>query len=108
MTGTGAYSSISGHPRGSTLALVVAPRSSRNKLELQDKGQIRVRITAAPVDGAANAMLRKILADALEVPRSRISILSGESSRQKRLLIEGVSQSELGRRLHEHLQTRPA
>lgn len=50
-------------------------------------------------------MLRKILADALDVPRSRISILSGESSRQKRLLIEGVSQSDLGRRLQEHLRT---
>jgi uncharacterized protein YggU (UPF0235/DUF167 family) len=108
MPGPEAQSPISDHPRGSTLALVVAPRSSQNRLERQGDGQLRARIAAAPVDGAANAMLRKMLADALDFPRSRISILSGESGRQKRLLFEGVSQSELNRRLLEHLRAQRA
>jgi uncharacterized protein (TIGR00251 family) len=50
-----------------------------------------VRLRAAPVDGAANAELIAVLADALGVPKRAVSIVSGERSRQKRVRIEGVT-----------------
>lgn len=50
-----------------------------------------LRLNAAPVDGAANAELIDVLADALGIPKRAISIVSGERSRQKRVRIEGVT-----------------
>jgi uncharacterized protein (TIGR00251 family) len=60
---------------------------------------VLVRLHAPPVDGAANAELIDVLADALDVPRRAVSILSGERSRQKRVRIEGLSESEVTARL---------
>jgi uncharacterized protein (TIGR00251 family) len=50
-----------------------------------------IRLTAPPVDGAANAELIEILADAFDVPKRAISIITGERSRQKRVHIEGLT-----------------
>ena len=50
-----------------------------------------VRLHAAPVDGAANAELIQVLAEALDVPKRAVSIASGERSRQKRVRVEGVT-----------------
>jgi uncharacterized protein (TIGR00251 family) len=60
---------------------------------------VLVRLHAPPVDGAANAELIDVLADALGVPRRAVSILSGERSRQKRVRVEGLSESEVTARL---------
>ena len=54
-------------------------------------GAVLVRLHAAPVDGAANAELIEILADALSVPKRAVSIVSGERSRHKRVRIDGVT-----------------
>lgn len=104
MPGKDLENAVTSHQSGSTLALTVVPRSSRNRLELQEQGQVRVRIAAAPVDGAANAALMKFLASELGVPRSRLSILSGEASRTKRILVEGMDRIDLVRRLEEAAQ----
>ena len=90
---------IGEHPRGSTLSVTVVPRASRNRLELQADGTVRARIAAPPVDGAANAALVKFLADALDLPRSRLAIESGESSRRKRIVAEGIDPVDLATRL---------
>lgn len=50
-----------------------------------------VRLSAPPVDGAANAELIEVMAGALGVPKRAITITSGEASRRKTLLIAGVS-----------------
>ena len=50
-----------------------------------------VRLNAAPVDGAANAELIAVLADALGVSKRAISVVSGERSRQKRVRVDGVT-----------------
>jgi len=49
-------------------------------------------LNAAPVDGAANAELIEVLADALDVPKRAVSIVGGERSRQKRVRVDGVTQ----------------
>ena len=52
-----------------------------------------VRLNAPPVDGAANAELIEVLADAIGVPRRAVSIVAGERARQKRVRIDGVTQA---------------
>ena len=64
------------------LALRVQPRASRDEL-LIDGERLRVRITAPPVDGAANAHLVRFLADACGVPVARVALLRGQSGRDK-------------------------
>ncbi|OAI44181.1 hypothetical protein AYO38_10025 [bacterium SCGC AG-212-C10] len=65
-------------------AVRVTPRASRDAIEGFDaKGVLRVRVTAPPADGAANAALTKLLANALSLPTRDIVLVSGATSRQK-------------------------
>jgi uncharacterized protein YggU (UPF0235/DUF167 family) len=97
---------IASHARGSALALTVAPRSSTNRLEIQDDGTLRARITAPPADGAANATLLRFLADRLDLPRTRLTIASGDSNRRKRIIIAGIDPADLALRLERALAER--
>lgn len=54
-------------------------------------GALLVRLNAAPVDGAANAELIEILAQALDVSKRAVSIVTGERGRQKRVRIDGMT-----------------
>ena len=61
----------------------VIPRAKQNKITTDDDGRLRVHITAAPVDGAANDAVIKILAEYFNIPKSQIKIVRGETSRDK-------------------------
>jgi hypothetical protein len=61
----------------------VSPRSSINKVEKISKGEYKVKLTAPPVDGKANDMLIKILAEHFDVPKSSLNIVGGKSARIK-------------------------
>jgi uncharacterized protein len=89
------------HEKGCVISLTVMPRSPVNRLEIHTDGTIRVKLTAPPVDGAANAGLLKFMAKVLDVPRSKLRILAGSQSRYKRLLVEGISPDSLCKRLSE-------
>ncbi|MCA9864084.1 MAG: DUF167 domain-containing protein [Thermomicrobiales bacterium] len=78
------------HPHGCVISLTVAPRSPGNRVEIDSSGSIRVRLSAPPVDGAANASLIKFLSTVLGVPRSKLTIVAGGHSRHKRLLARGL------------------
>lgn len=65
------------------ITLRVIPRARQNKIELDESGVYRVHITAAPVDGAANVAVIKMLAEYFGVPKSQITIIRGETSRDK-------------------------
>ena len=69
-----------------------------------DDGSLRVRVTAAPVDGAANSALLRYLSDVLRIPRSRLAIDSGKNSRRKRIVVADVSPEALERRLRDALR----
>ena len=56
---------------------------------------IRIRLTASPVEGKANAALVKFLAEVLDVSRTQIEIVRGEKSKQKLVRIRGQSAAEL-------------
>jgi uncharacterized protein len=92
-------SPISSHARGSALSVTVVPRAGRTSIEESTDGTLRARVAAPPVDGAANATLLRLLADVLDVPRSRLEIASGLSSRHKRVVVEGMTPGELQKRL---------
>jgi uncharacterized protein len=90
---------VAPHARGSALSIIIKPRSSRTGLELAEDGSLRLSVTAPPVDGAANAAVLRFLADVLDVPRSRLSIASGETSRRKRIVVAGMAVEDLERRI---------
>lgn len=71
-------------------AVRVSPRASREAIAGVHDGALKVALTAPPVEGAANAALIALLAKALGVPKRSVRIVSGESSRQKRVEVEGV------------------
>ena len=73
----------------------VIPRAGKSGIAGMRGDALLVRLHAAPVDGAANAELIEVLAEALGVPKRAVSIASGERSRQKRVRIEGVTNEML-------------
>ncbi len=79
-------------PLGVELVVQVQPRASRTRVVGEHDGRLKVQLAAPPVDGEANAALIEFLADTLECRKSAVTLLDGETSRKKRLRIEGVSE----------------
>lgn len=76
---------------GVELSVLVQPRASRTKVLGEHDGRLKIALAAPPVDGAANAALVELVADLLGVRRAQVSLLDGESSRRKRVLVQGVT-----------------
>ena len=83
-----------------TLSVRIQPRASKNELVAMEGGGFKIRLTAPPVDGAANEALVKYLAVVLSVPKSHIEIVSGHTSRDKILRINGISDADVKRLLN--------
>ena len=75
------------------------PRASRNEIAGLHGAELRIRITAPPVDGAANEALIQVLARALGLSRSDINLLAGEGSRSKIVSARGITPDEAAHRL---------
>ena len=75
-------------PEGMTVTVFVQPRSSKNSIVGLHGDALKIRLTAPPVEGAANKMCIEFLAKQLGVSKSSLSIISGHSSRTKRILIK--------------------
>ena len=91
--------------KGSALAVRVTPRASRNEIvEVQSDGTVRIRLTAPPVEGRANAALIDFLAGVLEVAPSRIEIVAGESGRDKLVSILDMESVEVQQKILHHLE----
>lgn len=78
-----------------TFAVRVVPRASRSEIVGEHDGALRIRIAAAPVDGAANEELVRLLARALDVSRSAIEITIGHSSKLKTVKVAGIQAAAL-------------
>ena len=76
---------------GALIAVKVIARASKSAVSGIRDGALLVRLCAPPVDGAANAELLDVMADALGVPKRAITITAGETSRRKTLRITGMS-----------------
>lgn len=70
------------------LQVYIQPRASRDELAGWHERGLKIRLKAPPVDGAANKQLLKFLARLFKVPASNVSLLKGETSRQKTLAIQ--------------------
>ncbi len=89
-----------------TIDVLLKPGAKNNAIELAPGGGLRIRVTARPVDGKANAGLIRLLAKALRVPKSSLSIVKGTTSRAKVIAVDGLDSTEsLYRRLREQRDT---
>ncbi|HJP15067.1 MAG: DUF167 domain-containing protein [Nitrospinota bacterium] len=75
--------------------VAVQPRSSKAAVEGARGGALSVRLTSPPVDGAANKQCVEVLAKAFRIPKSTVEIVSGASSRRKRIRIDCADPSAL-------------
>jgi uncharacterized protein (TIGR00251 family) len=80
---------------GCTLSVRVHPGARRNDISGLHAGAVKISITTPPTDGRANEALIEFLAERLRVPRARVAILSGATSRSKALRITGKSAAEV-------------
>ncbi len=83
-----------------TLTMRIQPRASRNGIVVMEDGSLKIRLTAPPVDGAANEALIKYISDVLGLAKSQILIITGHTSREKIVKIEGLSEPEARRLLN--------
>lgn len=79
---------IKKNAKGIIFKVFVQPRSSKNMIAGIYGDAIKIKLTAPPVNGAANRMCIKYLANILKIPQSKIEIISGHTSRTKHLLVK--------------------
>ena len=83
-----------------TFAVRVQPRASRDEITGVVGGAMRIRLTAPAVENRANEALCEFLSALLKRPKSAVRILSGDRSRAKRVVIEGVTRRQVEELLH--------
>ena len=76
---------------GFILSIRTHPGSSKNRIIGEYGGRLKLAVTAAPEKGKANKAVIELLAETLRIHESSIHIISGESSRDKRFVIEGLT-----------------
>ena len=76
---------------GVTLAVKVQPRASKNEICEALGHELRIKVTAPPVDAAANEAAIQLLAETFACPRSAVQILRGQTSRHKIIKLRGLS-----------------
>jgi uncharacterized protein len=84
---------------GTTFAVKVHPGARKNAITGEAGDALKVSLTAPPVGGRANEACIEFFADLLQLPRSSITIASGQSNRNKVIHIAGLSAAELRQRL---------
>lgn len=80
---------------GVYLAVKVQPRASRTEIGEPMGDELKIKVTAPPVDAAANQALVDLLAETLDCPRSAIQIVRGQTSRHKTIWIKGKTIDEI-------------
>ena len=85
----------------SRISIYVQPRASKTMVDGMHDGCVKVRLAAPPVDGAANAALIEFVAERLSLAKSRVRIVSGQTSRRKVVEVDGVSVEQLTEALRE-------
>ncbi len=85
---------------GAALPVKVVPRASKNEIVgIGPDGSLRIRVTAPPVDGAANEAVIDLLAKVLDIPKSNIDIVAGLTNTNKLVSIIGVDPLQVDEKL---------
>jgi uncharacterized protein (TIGR00251 family) len=83
---------------GVLLSVKLQPRASANEIGDALGSELRIKVTAPPVDAAANEALVKLLAQHLDCPRNRVELVRGHTSRHKTIKLYGLTPEQvLGR-----------
>jgi uncharacterized protein (TIGR00251 family) len=84
---------------GVFLSVKLQPRASANEIGEALGSELRIKVTAPPVDAAANEALVKLLAQHLDCPRNRVELVRGHTSRHKTVKLYGIAAEEVARKL---------
>lgn len=82
-------------PDGVLLAVKLQPRASKNEIAPPLGDELKIKVTAPPVDAAANEALVELLAEKLDCARNRIELLRGHKSRHKTIKLYGFAPEEV-------------
>jgi uncharacterized protein len=92
---------ITEHAEGCILPVRAQPGARKNAALGEHAGARKLAVTAPPEDGRANQALTELLRELLGLKRSHVELLSGQTSREKRFLLRGVTKAELMAKLAE-------
>lgn len=84
---------------GVYLSVKLQPRASRNEIGGALGDELKIQVTAPPVDSAANAALLALLVETLGCPRQAMQLVHGHTSRHKQILLRGQDAAEVARKL---------
>jgi uncharacterized protein (TIGR00251 family) len=80
---------------GAHIVVRLQPRARANEIVGEREGALLVRVTAAPVDGRANAALCRLIAKRLHVGSTRVAVIRGAGAREKIVRVEGLTPAEV-------------
>ena len=89
--------------KGISFAVKVQPRARKNAITGVVGDALKLALTAPPVEGKANQAVIEFFADLFAIPRSSVTIASGETSRNKVVRISGLNRKTMEQRLSETL-----
>lgn len=76
---------------GVTLAIKLQPRAAKNEISASNGPELRIKVTAPPVDAAANEALLRLLADKLDCARGQVELIRGHTARHKVVKVHGLT-----------------
>jgi uncharacterized protein (TIGR00251 family) len=82
-------------PGGTLLSVKLQPRASKNEIGAPLGDELKIKVTAPPVDAAANQALVEFLADTLACSRGKVELLRGHTSRHKTILLHGFKSADV-------------
>lgn len=94
---------IKKNDHGLQFSVTIQPRASRNEIVGVHNDTLKIKLTSPPVEGAANKACLKLLGKILGVAPSKLSIVSGASSRNKVIQVEGLDEARFREQLRPHL-----
>ena len=80
---------------GTLLSVKLQPRASANEICAPLGDELKIKVTAPPVDAAANQALVEFLAEKLDCSRGKVELLRGHTSRHKTILLHGIKPEEV-------------
>jgi uncharacterized protein (TIGR00251 family) len=83
------------HANGTYIAIKVQPRASKNEIGPALGDELKVKVTAPPVDAAANEALIELLADIFDCAQNKVQITKGHTSRHKTVFVTGMNAAEI-------------
>lgn len=92
---------LSVHDDALLLSIKVQPRARRNELAGTLGPELKVRVTAPPVDSAANEAVVEFLAETLRIPRRQVTLVRGQTSTHKVIRIDGLDAATAAERLDQ-------